>query len=101
MKKALKTEGLLVRTRGLEPPQAFAHKILNLARLPIPPRPRSAPEDTTKDSVASIALNWILSTVLEERADSTGKIRDIRISTAPSRERSVENRPQNQPLTKL
>jgi hypothetical protein len=29
----------LVRSRGLEPPRACAHKNLNLARLPIPPRP--------------------------------------------------------------
>ena len=29
-----------VRVEGLEPPQAFAHQDLNLARLPIPPHPR-------------------------------------------------------------
>ena len=29
-----------MRTRGLEPPRALAHQDLNLARLPIPPRPR-------------------------------------------------------------
>jgi hypothetical protein len=29
-----------VRTEGLEPPRDFAHQDLNLARLPIPPRPR-------------------------------------------------------------
>ena len=28
-----------VRARGLEPPRPFGHKNLNLARLPIPPRP--------------------------------------------------------------
>ena len=32
---------VLVRTRGVEPPWAEAHQILSLARLPIPPRPRS------------------------------------------------------------
>ena len=31
----------LVRTRGLEPPQPFDHYHLKVARLPIPPRPRS------------------------------------------------------------
>ena len=31
-----------VRAEGLEPPQAKAHQLLRLARLPIPPRPRAA-----------------------------------------------------------
>lgn len=30
----------LVRPRGLEPPRDYSHKILSLARLPVPPRPR-------------------------------------------------------------
>ena len=30
----------MVRREGLEPSQAYAHKALNLARLPIPPPPR-------------------------------------------------------------
>ena len=30
-----------VRARGLEPPRAEAHRDLNPARLPVPPRPRS------------------------------------------------------------
>ncbi len=29
----------MVRTKGFEPPQSSDHKNLNLARLPIPPRP--------------------------------------------------------------
>ena len=33
---------ILVRPRGLEPPRAFAHNDLNVARLPVPPRPHSA-----------------------------------------------------------
>jgi site-specific DNA recombinase len=32
----------LVRAEGLEPPRAEAHQDLNLARIPIPPRPRGA-----------------------------------------------------------
>ncbi len=32
--------GQLVRARGLEPPRAFAHRLLRPACLPIPPRPR-------------------------------------------------------------
>ena len=33
--------GLVVRAEGLEPPRAFAHQVLNLARLPVPPRPEA------------------------------------------------------------
>ncbi len=33
----------LVREAGLEPARAEAHKILSLARLPIPPLPRISP----------------------------------------------------------
>jgi hypothetical protein len=29
-----------MRARGIEPPRAEAHQDLNLARLPVPPRPR-------------------------------------------------------------
>jgi Protein kinase domain len=32
---------LVVRAEGLEPPRAEAHQDLNLARLPVPPRPRA------------------------------------------------------------
>jgi hypothetical protein len=32
----------MVRERGLEPPRPFGHKILSLARLPVPPLPQSA-----------------------------------------------------------
>src|SRR5439155_23780183 len=31
---------LEMRAEGLEPPRALAHEDLNLARLPVPPRPR-------------------------------------------------------------
>jgi hypothetical protein len=30
----------LVRKEGLEPPRPFGHKILSLARLPVPPLPQ-------------------------------------------------------------
>src|SRR6185437_5107304 len=33
---------ILMRAEGLEPPRAEAHQDLNLARMPIPPRPRGA-----------------------------------------------------------
>jgi hypothetical protein len=32
-----------LRARGLEPPRACAHRVLNPARLPVPPHPRGAP----------------------------------------------------------
>src|SRR5689334_18337331 len=34
---------LTVRAEGLEPPRAFAHKDLNLARRPVAPRPQDHP----------------------------------------------------------
>ena len=33
-----------VRARGLEPPRAFAQRVLNPPRLPVPPHPRGAAE---------------------------------------------------------
>ena len=36
-----------MRAEGLEPPRAFAHQDLNLARIPIPPRPRGTPTGLT------------------------------------------------------
>lgn len=36
-----------MRAEGLEPPRAEAHQDLNLARMPIPPRPRGAREGLT------------------------------------------------------
>jgi hypothetical protein len=33
---------LSVRLRGFEPPRPFGHKLLRLARLPVPPQPRVA-----------------------------------------------------------
>jgi hypothetical protein len=32
-------KSIVVRTRGLEPPQPYGHYHLKVARLPIPPRP--------------------------------------------------------------
>ena len=39
--RSTKESVVQVRAKGLEPPRAFAHQDLNLARLPVPPRPRS------------------------------------------------------------
>ena len=41
-----------MRTRGLEPPRALAHQDLNLARIPIPPRPRPEKIAHTTTTVA-------------------------------------------------
>ena len=37
--EGLRNEGL-VRKEGFEPPRPFGHKILSLARLPVPPLPQ-------------------------------------------------------------
>lgn len=42
LKIASASTSLLMRAEGLEPPRAEAHQDLNLARIPIPPRPRDA-----------------------------------------------------------
>jgi hypothetical protein len=34
-----------MRARGLEPPRAFAQRVLNPPRLPVPPRPRGRLKD--------------------------------------------------------
>ncbi len=39
----------LMRAEGLEPPRAEAHQDLNLARIPIPPRPREAPNSALNE----------------------------------------------------
>ena len=41
---AIPGTSVLMRAEGLEPPRAEAHQDLNLARMPIPPRPRGALE---------------------------------------------------------
>ena len=42
---------VMVRAEGLEPPRAEAHQDLNLARMPIPPRPRGAREGLNERSM--------------------------------------------------
>jgi hypothetical protein len=42
-----------MRAEGLEPPRAEAHQDLNLARIPIPPRPRDAPKGLTRGQLAA------------------------------------------------
>jgi site-specific DNA recombinase len=47
----------MVRARGLEPPRAFAHRLLRPACLPIPPRPRARrgyPRSTVAECAARI-----------------------------------------------
>jgi hypothetical protein len=42
-----------VRARGLEPPRAEAHRDLNPARLPVPPRPRNPRIERERSTHAS------------------------------------------------
>jgi hypothetical protein len=44
----------LVRSSGLEPPRAFTHQLLRLARLPIPPRPQTAILSAGHDLVRAV-----------------------------------------------
>ena len=46
----------MVRERGLEPPRAHAHQILNLARLPIPPLPHVVDEGGKKVILKKVIL---------------------------------------------
>jgi hypothetical protein len=50
---ALVTLGNLVRSRRLELPRALAHNDLNVARLPVPPRPHSVGKGL-RDLVAAL-----------------------------------------------
>ena len=42
---------VMVRPRGLEPPQDFSHNDLNVARLPVPPWPQKLSE-TNKENLS-------------------------------------------------
>ncbi len=60
-----RTRRTAVRAEGLEPPQAFAHQDLNLARLPFPPRPR----DLILPYVKAISRRLRSSLVMPSRSD--------------------------------
>src|SRR5262245_26197065 len=48
---------VMVRKEGLEPPRPFGHKILSLARLPVPPLPHcDQPIDYTR--LRAFLLSW-------------------------------------------
>jgi hypothetical protein len=49
-------QGDLVRERGLEPPRPFGHKILSLARLPVPPLPQRGQHIHYTGDVIAVAI---------------------------------------------
>ena len=62
-----------MRAEGLEPPRAEAHQDLNLARMPIPPRPRGCPgSGLTRDQRrASLLDSMIVAWRLERSGPAT------------------------------
>jgi hypothetical protein len=77
--QVIRRRGGLVRKEGVEPPRPFGHKILSLARLPVPPLPQCGQRiHYTRDAWCA-AMRW--------RGRSTGRIRlDGRISVRSRRE---------------
>ncbi len=47
---------ILVRKEGFEPPRPFGHKILSLARLPVPPLPQWCLYSTSLRSAAPLGF---------------------------------------------
>ena len=83
------TEGSEVRARGLEPPRALAHRVLNPARLPVPPHPRwfkdraagyprrmATPEDRERESRESDTTKFeeLTEEVREEQHEAAERI---------------------------
>src|ERR1700736_1063926 len=50
---------VMVRAEGFEPPQPFGHKILSLARLPVPPRPQRHQQQQYTDFLGTIASLFV------------------------------------------
>ncbi len=50
----ISSEEILVRKEGVEPPRPFGHKILSLARLPVPPLPQWCVYSTSLRSAAPL-----------------------------------------------
>ena len=71
-----------VRAEGLEPPRAEAHQDLNLARMPIPPRPRGCPEGLTRDQCRTVAHRFY------DRLVAIGEVRPGYELWRPNREKA-------------
>jgi hypothetical protein len=81
-----------VRARGLEPPRAFAHRVLNPARIPVPPhplacsriertgkeRPMATPEERERESRESDVTKFeeLTEEVREEQKEAAERISD-------------------------
>src|SRR6476620_873801 len=72
-----------VRAEGLEPPRSFDHQDLNLARLPIPPRPRGMPDRAlTRGQPRRVADRFY------DRAGAVGEVRPGYDLWRPNREKA-------------
>ena len=77
----------MVREGGIEPPRAFAHKILSLARLPISPLPQRVHWHDTYHSLRTI-VHWRIRVVVVQRPASSRDGRsESRGPVPPSRDR--------------
>jgi hypothetical protein len=76
--QVIRRRGGLVRKEGVEPPRPFGHKILSLARLPVPPLPQCGQRIYYTGDAWCAAMRW--------RERSTGRIRlDGRIGVCSRR----------------
>jgi hypothetical protein len=83
-----------MRAEGLEPPRAFAHQDLNLARLTrIPPRPRTAivPSFGGRACGENPAMADPHQREQESREDPETKFQDLRDEERSDRERLAED----------
>ena len=71
-----------MRAEGFEPPRAEAHQDLNLARMPIPPRPRGAPKGLTRDQCRDVAPRFY------DRRVAVGEVRPGYELWRPNREKA-------------
>src|SRR5262249_2293787 len=71
-----------VRAEGLEPPRAEAHQDLNLARMPIPPRPRGCPRPGLTRGQCRVAFRFY------DRRVAVGEVRPGYELWRPNREKA-------------
>lgn len=71
-----------MRAEGLEPPRAEAHQDLNLARIPIPPRPRGCPKGLNARQTRYVAPRFY------DRRVAVGEVRPGYELWRPNREKA-------------